>query len=210
MLNILCRLSGVASLTWKYCDQTVGTGANIYDTRKTTAGWRWLEKYAVRCGGGRNHRMGLNAAIMIKDNHLALMRSQADEPSLPMTRQAVRTVRSFLKGIPAEEVEAHGIDTSMLIEVEVDSLEQLESVLEASPDIILLDNMDPSQLRQAVSMRNRSTCAAELEASGGVSLTSTKEIAATGVERISVGALTHSAPILDLGLDWELESDSEI
>jgi len=199
VLNLLGRLCGVATLTKSYCDHIEGTQARIYDTRKTTPGWRRLEKYAVKCGGGYNHRRGLNKAVMIKDNHLAFMRSQNEMDDRPLTRAAVEQVKAFLDQTTSED-----IDQDMLIEVEVDSLDQLKIVLETSPDVILLDNMSPDQLSLAVALRDESGCQADLEASGGVSLATVGSVAATGVERISVGALTHSAKTLDIGLDWKL------
>lgn len=190
LLNFLGRLSGVATLTRRYVDAIRGTGARIYDTRKTTPGWRRLEKYAVRCGGGRNHRTGLFDAVLIKDNHLALTGRAPAE--------AVRVARAFLQTLAAEHPPAR----AMLVEVEVDTLAQLEEVLPEGPDLVLLDNMTPDQLRAAVARRNAVRPEVELEASGGVNLQTVRAIAETGVERISVGALTHSAVGLDLGLDW--------
>lgn len=184
MLNFLCRLSGTASLTRQFVDQTKGTGAQVYDTRKTTPGWRRLEKYAVHCGGGVNHRMGLHDAVLIKDNHLA----HADQLGLS----------------PAEAV-AQARDRNsrgMVIEVEVDSLDQLRNVLPARPDIVLLDNMSPERLREAVGLRDQQAPEVVLEASGGVTLGAIRSIAESGVDRVSVGALTHSAGSLDFGLDW--------
>jgi nicotinate-nucleotide pyrophosphorylase (carboxylating) len=187
VLNLLGRLSGIATLTRTYVDATIGSGAHVYDTRKTTPGWRRLEKYAVRCGGGRNHRTGLFDAILIKDNHLASGITAAE---------AVRRARQFVS-----ESQTHP-SKDMIIEIEVDSLEQLAEVLPAQPDIVLLDNMSMDQLREAASMRDAADVDVQLEASGGVTLKTIGEIARTGVERISVGALTHSAQSLDLGLDW--------
>lgn len=190
VLNLLGRLSGVATLTRRYVEAIQGTPARIYDTRKTTPGWRRLEKYAVRCGGGRNHRTGLFDAILIKDNHLALAGHSAGE--------AVRLAREFVQ----QDSPHFGHVAGLLVEVEVDTLEQLEEVLPLGPDIVLLDNMSVERLRQAVARRNAVNPAVELEASGGVNLPTVRGIAETGVERISVGALTHSAIGLDLGLDW--------
>ena len=179
-LNFLQRLSGVASLTRRYVDAVTGLVATIVDTRKTTPGWRLLEKYAVRRGGGSNHRMGLYDGVLIKDNHLAAL---GDDLVL-----AVHRARQELRGFT--------------IECEVDSLEQLERLLPAHPDIVLLDNMTTDQLRAAVKMRNMTDPRITLEASGGVNLTTVRAIAETGVERISVGALTHSAVAQDIGLDF--------
>ncbi len=188
LLNLLGRLSGIATLTRRYVEAVAGTKARVYDTRKTTPGWRRLEKYAVRCGGGLNHRGGLDEAVLIKDNHLAL----GERRFTPA--EAVERARQF--------VQKNAADTAMPIEVEVDSLEQLDAVLTARPDIVLLDNMTPSQLRAAVARRDAVNPAVELEASGGVNLDAIRAIAESGVERISVGALTHSAVALDFGLDW--------
>ena len=192
LLNLVGRLSGIATLTREYVRRIEGTQARIYDTRKTTPGWRRLEKYAVRCSGGHNHRTGLFDAILIKDNHLALAAEKNLSPA-----GAVRRARDFLA-----ELDAKYIAKDMLVEVEVDSIEQLESVLAAGPDIVLLDNMTPDQLAAAVARRNDVAAAIELEASGGISLENVREVAQTGVERISIGGLTHSARWLDIGLDW--------
>jgi nicotinate-nucleotide pyrophosphorylase (carboxylating) len=192
MLNLLGRLSGIATLTNEYVQRVAGTAARIYDTRKTTPGWRRLEKYAVRCGGGHNHRTGLFDAILIKDNHLA----HAAEKNLSPA-DAVRRSREFVA-----QLDAQYIDKSLLVEVEIDSVEQLADVLAAGPDIVLLDNMTCADLRTAVARRNDIAPHIELEASGGVTLETLRGIAETGVDRISVGALTHSARCLDLGLDW--------
>lgn len=189
LLNLIGRLSGIATLTHRYVSAVADTKARIYDTRKTTPGWRRLEKYAVRCGGGCNHRTGLFDAVLIKDNHLALSGLGPDE--------AVRRVRTFLERThPADEADR------MVIEVEVDTLEQFESVLPMAPDLVLLDNMSIDQLAQAVACRDAIGAEIQLEASGGVHLDTVAAIAATGVDRISVGALTHSAISLDVGLDW--------
>jgi nicotinate-nucleotide pyrophosphorylase (carboxylating) len=190
LLNLVGRLSGIATLTSRYVAAVRGTRARIYDTRKTTPGWRRLEKYAVRCGGGCNHRTGLFDAVLIKDNHLALSGLSPDA--------AVRQVRQFLCEI-LSEAEAE----RLVIEVEVDTLEQFAAVLPAEPDIVLLDNMPVDRLREAVARRDAVAARVELEASGGINLDTIAAVAATGVERISVGALTHSAVALDVGLDWQ-------
>ena len=192
LLNLIGRLSGIATLTRRFVQAVQGTPARIYDTRKTTPGWRRLEKYAVRCGGGRNHRTGLFDAVLIKDNHLALMQLRPGE--------AVRRVREFLLAA------GRGPDRSepLIVEVEVDTLEQLDDALPAGPDMILLDNMSPGQLREAVARRDAVNRDIELEASGGINLRSVRAIAETGLDRISVGALTHSAVALDVALDWSL------
>jgi nicotinate-nucleotide pyrophosphorylase (carboxylating) len=195
LLNLLGHLSGIATLTRRFVDAAAGTRARIYDTRKTTPGWRRLEKYAVRCGGGHNHRLGLFDGILIKDNHLAL--GATAEAMHYSPADAVRQAQRFLGQL--EESDPH---RQLLIEVEVDSLEQLRQVLPLDPDIVLLDNMAPATLREAVELRNALAPAVELEASGGVNLGNVVAIAASGVERISVGALTHSAEWLDVGLDW--------
>jgi nicotinate-nucleotide pyrophosphorylase (carboxylating) len=193
LLNLIGRLSGIATLTRQYVDRIAHTHAHIYDTRKTTPGWRRLEKYAVRCGGGRNHRGGLDEAVLIKDNHLAFGAQSLDHATHFTPAEAVVRARQFAaqRGCP-----------EMIIEVEVDTLEQLDTVLPVRPDIVLLDNMNPAQLREAVARRNAFDTAIELEASGGVNLATIQAIAESGVERISVGGLTHSAIGLDFGLDW--------
>jgi nicotinate-nucleotide pyrophosphorylase (carboxylating) len=186
-LNLLQRLSGVASNTHLFVDAIAGTPCKIYDTRKTTPGLRVLEKYAVRAGGGHNHRMGLYDAVLIKDNHLVAWRKSSKEQPLS---DVVRAARS---AAPA----------GTTIELEVDSIEQMEQSISGNPDIILLDNMSPEQLRAAVALRNRMAPQVLLEASGGITLATIRGVAETGVDRISVGALTHSAPALDIALDFE-------
>lgn len=181
-LNFLQRLSGIATLTRRYVEAAAEFPAKILDTRKTTPGWRLLEKYAVRMGGGTNHRFGLYDGILIKDNHLAGLNGDV--------QLAVTMARS-----------AAGNDW-LPVEVEVDTLEQLEEALAAKADIVLLDNMPTDMMRAAVERRNAIALETKLEASGGVSLATVRAIAATGVDRISVGALTHSAPALDIGLDY--------
>jgi nicotinate-nucleotide pyrophosphorylase (carboxylating) len=184
-LNFLQRLSGVATLTRKYVEAISGLRAKVLDTRKTTPGWRLLEKYAVRMGGGTNHRVGLYDGILIKDNHLAGL----GDPSTAVKR-AVELAR------------AHPGNAGLPVEVEVDSLEQLEQALAVRPEIVLLDNMPPDQLRAAVARRNVVAPSTLLEASGGVNLSTVRAIAEAGVDRISVGAVTHSAPALDIALDY--------
>lgn len=181
-LNFLQRLSGIATLTRRFVEAVRGTRAVICDTRKTTPGWRWLEKYAVRCGGGTNHRVGLYDQVLIKDNHIAL--SGRD-----------------IGGLVAEARARVG--PGLKIEVEVDTLEQLRAVLSLPVDFILLDNMTAAQMRQAVALRDELCPGGPplLETSGGVTLQTVREFAETGVDRISVGALTHSAPALDIALD---------
>jgi nicotinate-nucleotide pyrophosphorylase (carboxylating) len=183
-LNFLQRLSGVATQTRRFVDAVAGLPCRILDTRKTTPGWRLLEKYAVRCGGGTNHRMGLYDGILIKDNHLAAL-----GPGPDRIAEAVRLARQRC-------------DNKVPLEVEVDTFEQLEVALRAGPDVVLLDNMNPAQLAEAVRRRNALAPGVLLEASGGVTLATVRDIAASGVDHISVGALTHSAAALDIGLDY--------
>lgn len=196
ILNLLGRLSGIATLTRQYVDAIAGTHAQVYDTRKTTPGWRRLEKYAVYCGGGRNHRLGLFDAVLIKDNHLAFGTQQSPEERFTIAA-AVEKSRQFVA-----EYHAGQTTEPLMIEVEVDTLQQFRDVLPVRPDIVLLDNMSCAQLREAVAIRNELATDVQLEASGGVNLSTIRDIASTGVERISVGALTHSAIALDVGLDW--------
>jgi nicotinate-nucleotide pyrophosphorylase (carboxylating) len=193
ILNILGRLSGIATWTGRHVDLIRDLPARLYDTRKTTPGWRRLEKYAVQCGGACNHRSGLYDAMLIKDNHLACHARATGVPLSPS--QAVKLCREFLQEQP-------DVSTEAIVEVEVDTLAQLEDALQARPDIVLLDNMTNAQLCQAVQIRNAANSSVQLEASGGVNLGTLRAIAETGVDRISVGALTHSATNLDLGLDW--------
>jgi nicotinate-nucleotide pyrophosphorylase (carboxylating) len=183
-LNFVQRLSGIATLTAQFVDAVKGTPAQILDTRKTTPGWRQFEKYAVACGGGRNHRFGLDDMVLIKDNHLAVpqLRDAAPNPIAAAVRRA-REKYPQLK-----------------IEVEADTLKQAGQAADTGADIILLDNMSPAQLRLAVQkVKGR----ARTEASGGVNLGNVRAIAKTGVDFISVGALTHSARAVDIGLDFE-------
>jgi nicotinate-nucleotide pyrophosphorylase (carboxylating) len=182
-LNFVQRLSGVATLTSQFVQAIQGTRAQILDTRKTTPGWRRLEKYAVSCGGGRNHRMGLNDMVLIKDNHLAALRHELPDPITAAVRSA-RTQYPRLK-----------------VEVEVDTLEQVDQALSAGADFILLDNMNPVQLRLAV---QKCKGRAQTEASGGITLASVRAVAEAGVDFVSVGALTHSARAVDVGLDFQL------
>ena len=193
LLNLISRLMGVATLASRYVAEVEGTQAKVYDTRKTTPGWRRLEKYAANCGGASNHRMGLYDAMLIKDNHLA-QRGKTDG----YAAEAVRDARQFIRDYDGQ----HDLQ-KLVVEIEVDTLEQLQEVLPTKPEIVLLDNMTIDQLRQAVTLRNETAPEVELEASGGMQLGSLREVAATGVERISVGALTHSARSLDIGLDWK-------
>ncbi len=194
LLNVVGHLSGIASLTAQFVAEISGTSVSVYDTRKTLPGWRRLQKYAVRCGGGRNHRRGLDDAILIKDNHLALTAGQTKmSPG-----DAVRQARQFMQTINFQR-----FPTPLIVEVEVDDLEQLKSVLSANPDLVLLDNMTPDQLRNAVALRNSVSPNVQLEASGGIRLSNVRTIAETGIDRISIGALTHSAVQFDVALDWK-------
>lgn len=178
-LNYMQRLSGIATLTARYVEAVRGTKAKILDTRKTTPGWRLLEKYAVRAGGGTNHRMDLSTGVLIKDNHLAALDGDIGK--------AVSRSRALApKGVP--------------IEVECDNIEQVDRAAAAGADVILLDNMSLEEMAECVRLVHGR---AILEASGGVSLGSVRRIAETGVDWISVGALTHSAPSMDLALDFE-------
>jgi nicotinate-nucleotide pyrophosphorylase (carboxylating) len=185
ILNFMTHLSGIASRTALFVDAISGTRASILDTRKTLPGYRALQKYAVRCGGGVNHRMGLYDGVLIKDNHLAARGDSA-------CASAVADARRFMI--------ASGRNSS--IEIEVDTLEQLLDALKEKPEIVLLDNMSPDLLREAVSLRDQYGPTTLLEASGGITLQTVRSVAETGVERISIGGLTHSSPALDLGFDW--------
>ena len=176
-LNFISHLSGIATLTKKWVDEIAGTGAVIRDTRKTTPGLRQLEKFAVRMGGGENHRMNLSDGAIIKDNHIAAAGS---------ITEAIAKVRNTFPGMP--------------VEVEVDSLEQLKEALQSNPEIVLLDNMNIEMTKAAVELtKNTKTL---LESSGGLALTNVRSYAETGVDYLAIGALTHSAPILDIGLDF--------
>ena len=189
VLNFLQRMSGVATLTQRFVKRVEGTSAKIYDTRKTIPGWRALDKYAVRAGGGMNHRVGLYDGLLVKDNHLAVI--------------AVKDLVAFLQ--PIVNKSRAEADTR-LIEIEVDTLEQLREVLKVEgTDVILLDNMDCPRMELAVDLRNKAGKKGKiaLEASGGVTLEMVRMIAQTGVDRIAIGALTHSVPALDIGLDVE-------
>jgi nicotinate-nucleotide pyrophosphorylase (carboxylating) len=183
-LNLLCHLSGVATATAQWVDAITGTTAIIRDTRKTTPGLRALEKYAVRCGGGQNHRMSLSDAALVKDNHIVAAGGVAE---------AFEKVRALAATLP--------------IEIEVDTLDQLAVAIHAGADVVLLDNMAPAVMAEAVLIAQRHETATGhavlLEASGGLTLNNAKDVAATGVHFISVGGLTHSSPILDIGLDLQ-------
>lgn len=176
-LNFVGHLSGIATLTARWVAEVQGTKCEVRDTRKTTPGYRALEKYAVRMGGGTNHRMGLHDAALIKDNHIAAAGG---------VKAAFARVRAAFPSAP--------------IEIEVDTIDQLHEVLPLKPDLILLDNMSPTQCAEAVAIVAGAT---KLEASGGISLESAKAYAQSGVDFIAIGAITHSAPVLDIGLDMK-------
>ena len=182
-LNTLQHLSGIATLTRRYVDAIAGTGATLFDTRKTIPGLRALDKYAARMGGAQNHRMRLDDGILIKDNHVAVCGGVSE---------AVRAAKSANAGLP--------------VQVEVDRLDQIEPALTAGADRLLLDNMDPATLRQAVALVAGRV---PLEASGGVNLDTIRAIAETGVDYISVGRITQSAPAVDIGLDYSLVPRAE-
>ncbi len=187
MLNLIGRLSGIATLTRRYVDAIAGTTAVICDTRKTTPGMRFLEKYAIRCGGGTLHRLGLYDAVLFKDNHLQHLGPGEFAPTVAAAAKAARD-RYDLR----------------FVEVEIDTLEQLRLVLEIEPgliDMVLLDNMSLDQMRDAVISRDKLAPDVLVEASGAITLDHVQAVAETGVDRISVGALTHSAPSLDVALD---------
>jgi len=191
ILNFIQHMSGVATLTNRFVRRIDGTGAKIYDTRKTVPGFRSLDKYAVLCGGGQNHRVGLYDALLVKDNHLAAVQ----------VKQLATILSQVVKRSRDE-------DASREIEIEVEDLEQLKEVLKVDGiDIILLDNMDCPRMQLAVEMRNQAGKKGKvaLEASGGVTIETVRSIASTGVERIAVGAITHSAGALDISLEVEVQ-----
>jgi nicotinate-nucleotide pyrophosphorylase (carboxylating) len=181
-LNLLCHLSGIATATASWASAVAGTGCVIRDSRKTLPGLRLLQKYAVRCGGGRNHRMGLGDAVLIKDNHVVAAGSVAE---------AMRLARERAAGLPCE--------------VEVDDLDELAQALTAGADEVLLDNFTPQGCARAVRLRDETSPRTRLEASGGLRLGNAREYAETGVDYLAVGALTHSAPALDIGMDLTRE-----
>ncbi|WP_454166393.1 carboxylating nicotinate-nucleotide diphosphorylase [Gordonia iterans] len=178
-LNLLCHLSGVATATAQWVDAVEGTGAKIRDSRKTLPGLRFLQKYAVRAGGGVNHRMGLGDAALIKDNHVVAAGGVG---------AALEAVRAVAPDVP--------------VEVEVDSLTQLDEVLALEPQLVLLDNFEPWETQMAVQRRDARSPSTKLESSGGLTLDVARDYARTGVDYLAVGALTHSVSVLDLGLDW--------
>jgi len=177
-LNLLCHLSGVATLTRRWADELVGTGCVVRDTRKTTPGLRALEKYAVRCGGGANHRMGLSDAALVKDNHVVAA-----------------------GGVAAAFAAVRALEATIPVEIEVDSIDALRVAIEAGADLVLLDNFDLDSMRRAVDVRDELDPSVQLEASGGLTLVVARQVGETGVDFVAVGELTHSARILDLGLD---------
>jgi nicotinate-nucleotide pyrophosphorylase (carboxylating) len=179
-LNVLCHLSGISSQTARWVAALAGTSATVRDTRKTLPGLRAIQKYAVRCGGGVNHRMGLFDAALVKDNHVA---------SAGGVAEAFTAVRDLEGTIP--------------VEVEVDCLDGLRIAIEAGADEVLIDNFTPDQMRVAVALRDEIGPEVRLEASGGLTLETAAEVASTGVDYIAVGELTHSVRALDIGLDWE-------
>lgn len=179
-LNLLCHLSGVASLTRRWADALEGTSATVRDTRKTMPGLRALEKYAVRCGGGANHRMGLSDMALVKDNHVAAA-----------------------GGVAEAYARVKELEASISVEIEVDSIDGMRIAIEAGADDVLIDNFTPEQMREAVALRNSLNPSVRLEASGGLTLETARTVAETGVDLIAVGELTHSARVLDLGLDLQ-------
>lgn len=179
-LNLLCHLSGVATLARRWADALEGTGCVVRDTRKTTPGLRALEKYAVRCGGGANHRMALSDAALVKDNHVIAA-----------------------GGIAAACTAVRGLEGSIPVEIEVDSIDDMRTAIDAGADVVLLDNFTVEELRTAIAIRDGSARDVLLEASGGLTLEIAREVGETGVDYVAVGELTHSARILDIGLDLE-------
>ncbi len=184
-LNFLTHLSGIATLTANFVEQIAHTRARIYDTRKTLPGLRHIEKYAVACGGGHSHRMGLYDAMLIKDNHISHIEPEQLAGTL---RDAIQRAKRTWRELK-------------FVEVEVDRLDQLDMLWDLDINVILLDNMPVDQIRQAVAMRDRIAGLIELEASGGINPANIRSIAETGVDRIAIGAITHSAPAVDIGLD---------
>lgn len=182
-LNFVQKLSGIATLARTFCNLIADLPTRLLDTRKTTPGWRTLEKYAVACGGGTNHRIGLHDMILIKDNHIVTLEGSLPNP----IHKAVKLARQH--------------HPNLKIEVETDTLEQVQQAVEAGADIVLLDNMPPNQIKKAVGIVN-GRC--KTEASGGIKLNSIRSIAECGVDFISIGALTHSSPSVDIGLDFDL------
>jgi nicotinate-nucleotide pyrophosphorylase (carboxylating) len=214
-LNLLSRMCGVATLTNRYVEKLKGTRARLYDTRRTTPGWRRLEKYAVGCGGGHNHRTGLFDGFLIKDNHLALGQSaseatEASEATNGSPAGGLLTAKeAALRAVAMRGGQMNHLVAPRIVEIEVDHLKQFDEVLGTGIDIILLDNFSIDDLKTAVARRdefhktqNETTPPVELEASGTINLDTIAAVAATGVDRISSGSLTHQATWLDLGMDW--------
>ncbi|MGD0809772.1 MAG: carboxylating nicotinate-nucleotide diphosphorylase [Acidimicrobiales bacterium] len=189
VLNIVTHLSGIATMTAAFVEAVSGTGAVVRDTRKTLPGLRAAEKYAVRCGGGANHRMSLSDALLVKDNHIA---------ALGGVKAAVEAARRQAQ----TQAELRGRREPLALEVEVDTLEELDEALAAGAGLVLVDNMSLEDTAEAV--RRADAVGAEVEASGGLSLANVRAVAACGVHYVAVGALTHSAPALDIGLDWRI------
>jgi nicotinate-nucleotide pyrophosphorylase (carboxylating) len=179
-LNLLCHLSGVASLTRRWADVLEGTSATVRDTRKTMPGLRALQKYAVRCGGGANHRMGLSDMALVKDNHV-----------------------TAAGGVAEAYARVRALESTISVEIEVDTLDGLREAITAGADEVLIDNFTPDLMRAAVSIRNEMNTAVRLEASGGLTLDIARAVGETGVDLIAVGELTHSARVLDVGLDLQ-------
>jgi len=192
VLNCLGRMSGVATATRRLVDAVAGTRCRVYDTRKTVPGWRILDKLAARWGGGWTHRLGLHDAILVKDNHLAAVRAAGGDAAAAVERARAFVARTFPAARSAE----------MVVEIEIERLEDLPPVIAAGPDIVLLDNMGPDRLAEAVAIRDRLRPGTILEASGGVSPETAGAMAAAGVDRVSSGWPTHGAPWLDVALDW--------
>ena len=193
MLNFLQRLSGTATLASRYVNAVSGTDARILDTRKTTPGWRELEKYAVRCGGADNHRMNLADQVLIKENHIRCLRKEGEGAPAAVSR--------------ATQQAREGVPEGMVIEVEVETLEELDAALQAGADLVLLDNMSAAQVERAADRaagRRGNEQYPRVEASGGITLDNVRDYAEAGADRISIGALTHSAPAMDLSLELEL------
>jgi nicotinate-nucleotide pyrophosphorylase (carboxylating) len=179
-LNLLCHLSGVASLTRKWADALAGTSAAVRDTRKTTPGMRALEKYAVRCGGGVNHRMGLSDMALVKDNHVAAAGGVVEAYTL-----------------------VKALESTISVQIEVDSVDVMRLAIESGADDVLIDNFTLGQMREAVHLRNALNPNVRLEASGGLTVDTARQVAETGVDFIAVGELTHSSRVLDFGLDLQ-------
>jgi len=202
-LNFLSRLSGIAALTNKYVEKIKPYKVKILDTRKTTPGLRELEKYAVKCGGGVNHRMGLYDQVLVKDNHVAVYKSEVRSQRTEDRGSLKDIIEKIRRGIKRDK---NGINKALKIELEVENLREFKEALDAGPNIIMLDNMSIPDIKKAVVLRSMLypipyTLYPKLEVSGGITLDNVRSIAATGVDMISVGALTHSAPSIDFSLE---------